>query len=35
MVMIDAHIHLGSIPDLKGKKWGSFTNYKKIAKRKE
>ena len=31
--MIDAHVHLGSIPDLKGRKWGSFIDYKKIAKK--
>lgn len=30
--MIDAHIHLGTIPG-KRKKWGSFDEYKKIAKK--
>ncbi len=30
--MIDAHLHLGSIPSGK-KNWGSFTEYKKIAKK--
>lgn len=30
--MIDTHLHLGSIPD-KGKKWGSFIEYKSIAKK--
>jgi len=30
--MIDVHVHLGGIPD-KGKKWGSFAEYKKIAKK--
>lgn len=30
--MIDAHIHLGSFP-YKNKKWGSFEEYKKIAKK--
>lgn len=28
--MIDAHVHLGSIP-FKGKEWGNFEEYKKIA----
>jgi len=31
--MIDAHVHLGSIPDLKGRKWGNFVDYKKVAKK--
>lgn len=30
-MIIDAHLHLGSIPD-KNKKWGSFNEYLKIAK---
>jgi len=30
--MIDAHVHLGSIP-FKGKKWGNFEEYQKIAKK--
>lgn len=30
--MIDAHVHLGSIP-YKGKKWGNFEEYKKITKK--
>jgi len=30
--MIDAHLHLGSIP-FKGKEWGNFIEYKKIAKK--
>jgi len=30
--MIDAHVHLGSIP-YKGKKWGSFEEYKNITKK--
>ncbi len=30
--MIDAHVHLGSIPS-KGEKWGNFEEYKKIAKK--
>lgn len=30
--MIDAHLHLGSIP-YKGINWGSFREYKKIAKK--
>ncbi len=33
--MIDAHIHLGSIPDLKGEKWGDFADYKRIANREK
>ena len=33
MVMIDAHLHLGSISDKTGKKWGSFGEYQKIAKK--
>jgi hypothetical protein len=32
MVMIDAHLHLGSIPDKK-REWGSFSEYKQIAKK--
>ena len=31
--MIDAHIHLGPIPDLKKRRWGSFEEYKRIAKK--
>ena len=30
--MIDSHLHLGSIPDKK-RSWGSFDEYKKIAKK--
>ena len=30
--MIDAHLHLGSIPH-KGRDWGSFKEYKKVAER--
>src|SRR3989344_3333185 len=30
--MIDAHVHLGSIPS-NGKNWGSFREYKSIAKK--
>jgi len=30
--MIDSHLHLGSIPD-KERSWGSFEEYKKIAKK--
>jgi len=30
--MIDAHLHLGSIP-YKGRNWGSFSEYKKIARK--
>lgn len=32
MVMIDAHLHLGSITDKK-REWGSFSEYEKIAKK--
>ena len=32
MVMIDGHLHFGSIPDKK-REWGSFTEYKRIAKK--
>ncbi|MBU4069868.1 MAG: amidohydrolase family protein [Nanoarchaeota archaeon] len=32
MVIIDAHMHLGSIPDGK-KKWGNFREYKIISKK--
>ena len=28
--MIDAHVHLGGIPN-SGKNWGNFEEYKKIA----
>lgn len=28
--MIDAHVHLGSIPN-QGKNWGNFKEYKKIT----